>query len=25
LAYDVLSNAEDRKLYDQYGDNWRAV
>src|SRR4030095_15147544 len=24
LAYDVLSNAEDRKLYDQYGDNWRA-
>src|SRR5690242_19576487 len=24
-AYDVLSNAEDRKLYDQYGDNWRAV
>ena len=25
FAYDVLSNAEDRKLYDQYGDNWRAV
>lgn len=24
-AYDVLSNPEDRKLYDQYGDNWRAV
>src|SRR5215813_220604 len=24
-AYDVLSNAEDRKLFDQYGDNWRAV
>lgn len=24
-AYDVLSNAEDRKLYDQYGENWRAV
>src|ERR1044071_2122505 len=24
-AYDVLSNSEDRKLYDQYGDNWRAV
>jgi curved DNA-binding protein len=24
-AYDVLSNAEDRKLYDEYGDNWRAV
>ena len=24
-AYDVLSDAEDRKLYDQYGDNWRAV
>jgi len=24
-AYDVLSNADDRKLYDQYGDNWRAV
>src|SRR5882762_10169859 len=24
-AYDVLSEAEDRKLYDQYGDNWRAV
>src|SRR5690242_3629722 len=25
VAYDVLSNAEDRKLYDQYGENWRAV
>jgi DnaJ-class molecular chaperone len=24
-AYDVLSNPEDRKLYDQYGENWRAV
>ncbi len=24
-AYDVLSEAEDRQLYDQYGDNWRAV
>jgi DnaJ-class molecular chaperone len=24
-AYDVLSNAEDRKLYDEYGENWRAV
>jgi len=24
-AYDVLSNPDDRKLYDQYGDNWRAV
>jgi len=24
-AYDVLSHAEDRKLYDQYGENWRAV
>lgn len=24
-AYDVLSDAEDRKLYDQYGENWRAV
>lgn len=24
-AYDVLSEPEDRKLYDQYGDNWRAV
>ena len=24
-AYEVLSDAEDRKLYDQYGDNWRAV
>src|ERR1051325_9942839 len=23
-AYDVLSHAEDRKLYDQYGENWRA-
>jgi DnaJ-class molecular chaperone len=24
-AYDVLSEAENRKLYDQYGANWRAV
>ena len=24
-AYDVLSNSEDRKFYDQYGENWRAV
>src|SRR5215813_2977748 len=24
-AYDVLSNSENRKLYDQYGDDWRAV
>ena len=24
-AYDVLSNPEDRKLYDEHGDNWRAV
>ena len=24
-AYDVLSEAENRKLYDQYGENWRAV
>jgi curved DNA-binding protein len=24
-AYDVLSDAENRKLYDQYGENWRAV
>src|SRR3954465_5730936 len=24
-AYDVLSDAENRKLYDQYGDNWQAV
>lgn len=24
-AYDVLSNSDDRKLYDQYGENWRAV
>jgi DnaJ-class molecular chaperone len=24
-AYDVLSETEDRKLYDQYGENWRAV
>jgi len=24
-AYDVLSNPEDRKLYDEYGENWRAV
>ena len=23
-AYDVLSDPENRKLYDQYGDNWRA-
>src|SRR6476619_8116472 len=21
-AYDVLSDAENRKLYDQYGENW---
>src|SRR3977135_4140630 len=24
-AYDVLSEADNRKLYDQYGENWRAV
>jgi DnaJ-class molecular chaperone len=24
-AYDVLSDKEKRKLYDQYGENWRAV
>src|ERR1044072_2687711 len=24
-AYDVLSDLENRKLYDQYGENWRAV
>ncbi|HKP82075.1 MAG TPA: J domain-containing protein [Pyrinomonadaceae bacterium] len=24
-AYEVLSDAENRKLYDQYGENWRAV
>ena len=24
-AYDVLSETENRKLYDQYGENWRAV
>jgi len=24
-AYDVLSNPDNRKLYDQYGDNWRVV
>ena len=24
-AYDLLSNPEDRKLYDQDGENWRAV
>lgn len=24
-AYDVLADAENRKLYDQYGENWRAV
>ncbi|HEX6044031.1 MAG TPA: J domain-containing protein [Pyrinomonadaceae bacterium] len=24
-AYDVLSNPEDRKLYDEHGANWRAV
>ncbi len=24
-VYDVLSDPENRKLYDQYGENWRAV
>jgi curved DNA-binding protein len=24
-AYDVLADAENKKLYDQYGENWRAV
>jgi DnaJ-class molecular chaperone len=24
-SYDVLSDTENRKLYDQYGENWRAV
>lgn len=24
-AYDVLSDEEKRKLYDRYGENWRAV
>jgi len=24
-AYDVLGDTEKRKLYDQYGDNWRTV
>lgn len=24
-AYDVLSDTENRKLFDQYGENWRAV
>ena len=24
-AYDVLSDKENRKLYDQFGENWRAV
>ncbi|HEX8136895.1 MAG TPA: J domain-containing protein [Pyrinomonadaceae bacterium] len=24
-AYDVLSDVEKRKLYDQYGENWRVV
>lgn len=24
-AYDVLSDSENRKLYDEYGENWRAV
>lgn len=24
-AYDVLSDAENRKLFDKYGENWKAV
>ena len=24
-AYDVLADAENKKLYDQYGENWKAV
>jgi curved DNA-binding protein len=24
-AYEVLADSENRKLYDQYGENWRAV
>ena len=24
-AYDTLSDTEKRKLYDQYGENWRAA
>ena len=24
-AYDTLSDAEDRKLFDKYGENWKAV
>jgi len=24
-AYDVLADAENRKIYDQYGENWRVV